>query len=120
MSENLALLKLVVPEILFEYFEVTKQETKATEIHLYFEEINDTTFLPINRKVHSKGFYKESVVQDFPLRGKSVYLHIKRRKWEDIKTKEIVSRDWKMVATGTRMTSEFATFLKELHLNILR
>ncbi len=112
MTENLALLKLILPDLLFEYFELVKQEKTEDSIHLYFEEYNDSSFLPKNVKVHSKGFYNESTVQDFPIRGKSVWLHIKRRKWMNIETKENVFRDWNMVAKGTRMTSDFATFLK--------
>lgn len=110
MSENLALLKLFLPNLLFEHFDLIKQEKTQDSFHLYFEEYNDSSFLPDNIKVHSKGFYDESTVQDFPIRGKSVYLHIKRRKWMNIETKNILFRDWNMVAKGTRMTSDFATF----------
>jgi hypothetical protein len=118
MTKNLELLKLILPNLLFEYFDLVKQETTTKTIHLYFEELNDPSFVQGNVKVHSKGFYEEATVQDFPIRGKSVYLHIRRRKWMNIETKEILFRDWDMVAKGTRMTSEFAAFLKGIHLNI--
>ncbi|WP_346821530.1 ISAon1 family transposase N-terminal region protein [Rapidithrix thailandica] len=55
--------------------------------------------------------YKVSM-QNFPLRGKPCYLKIKRRKWLHETTGKNISRDWHMVATGTRMTEEFALFLK--------
>jgi hypothetical protein len=32
-------------------------------------------------KLSSKGFFDEITVQDFPIRGHQVYLHIKRRRW---------------------------------------
>jgi hypothetical protein len=51
-------------------------------------------------------------VQDFPVRGKKLYLHIKRRRWEVQSNGNIVSRDWRLVQSGTRMTAEFAAFLK--------
>lgn len=41
-------------------------------------------------------------------------LSIKRRRWEDPQTGTIVSRDWDLVMKGTRLTKEFATFLKEV------
>ena len=63
----------------------------------------------------SKGFYNEITIQDFPIRGKQVYLHIKRRRWLNNSTGSIVTRDWDLVAKGTRMTNEFATFLKQIH-----
>ena len=53
-------------------------------------------------------------VQDFPIRGKAVYLRIKRRRWEDTQTGKIYSRDWNLVANGTPITAEFGAFLKEL------
>jgi transposase len=37
---------------------------------------------------------------------------VKRRKWQNLNTKKIVFRDWNLVADGTKMTTEFAFFLK--------
>lgn len=64
--------------------------------------------------LHSKGFFPEIEVQDFPVRGKAVYLRIKRRRWEDPETGQTYSRDWNLVASGTRITAEFGAFLKAL------
>ncbi|KAB5331076.1 hypothetical protein F9956_17225 [Bacteroides stercoris] len=63
----------------------------------------------------SKGFYDPIIVQDFPLRGKKVFLNIRRRRWLLKKHNEYISRNWRMVAEGTRMTQDFASFLKELY-----
>ncbi|WP_449415962.1 ISAon1 family transposase N-terminal region protein [Salegentibacter flavus] len=49
-----------------------------------------------------------------PVRGKKVFLHIKRRRWLNKQSKQVVQRDWNLVAQGTRMTVEFAAFLKAL------
>ena len=43
-----------------------------------------------------------------------IYLHVKRRRWTDKGSGEIIQRDWNLVAQGTRMTTEFAAFLKEI------
>jgi hypothetical protein len=32
------------------------------------------------------GFHDELTIQDFPLRGKTVFVHIKRRSWRDKQT----------------------------------
>ena len=66
------------------------------------------------RKLHSHGFYPVVDIQDFPIRKKTCYLEVKRRRWIDIDTGEVFSRDWTLVAKGTRMTNEFALFLKRL------
>ncbi|WP_394706822.1 hypothetical protein [uncultured Bacteroides sp.] len=64
--------------------------------------------------LHSHGFHPEIEVQDFPIRGKAVYLLIKRRRWKDLDIGKVYSRDWRIVAQGTRITAEFGSFLKEL------
>ena len=66
-------------------------------------------------KVESKGFYDPITVQDFPIRRKKVYLNIRRRRWVLKDENCYVSRNWKLVVQGSRMTQEFASFLKELY-----
>ncbi|MDC7190546.1 hypothetical protein PQH02_13420, partial [Phocaeicola vulgatus] len=68
-----------------------------------------------DQDTESKGFYDPVIVQDFPLRGKKVFLNIRRRRWLLNKHNEYISRNWRMVAEGTRMTQDFAFFLKELY-----
>jgi hypothetical protein len=84
-------------------------------MHLYFEERN---MIPKEKSIPlliAHGFHKEVTIQDFPLRGNTVYLRIKRGRWLDKRTKQVVQRDWNLVAQGTRMTTEFAAFLKEIN-----
>lgn len=83
-------------------------------MHLYFEERNIPPKEQVSKVLIAHGFHKEVTIQDFPLRGNTVYLHIKRRRWLDKTTKEVIQRDWNLVAQGTRMTTEFAAFLKEI------
>jgi len=111
----LPIAKLLLPDVLVQYFKLTTHKLEQGTLHFYFEEYN---ILPEEYKKGestSKGFYPEIKVQDFPLRGKQVYLHIKRRRWQDKHSKKIVTRDWDLVAKGTRMTKEFASFLKQIH-----
>lgn len=79
---------------------------------IYLEEKNEVPSEYSNIKVESKGFYALVVVQDFPIRGKTLFLNIRRRIKDDGR---YVSRNWKLVAEGSRMTHEFASFLKELY-----
>lgn len=112
--EDLDLLKLLLPEYLVEYFTVTKYSKEDGRLRLYFEEKNSPPPEFFRDRLSSKGFSDEIVVQDFPIRGQGAYLHVKRRKWMNHTTDKVVSRDWELVAKGTRMTAEFAAFLKEL------
>ncbi|MET0944461.1 MAG: transposase [Flavobacterium sp.] len=109
------LLKFMLPDFLVDHFEVVSSTNTEEILHLYFEEkINPPQEFSLFELV-SKGFQDEITIQDFPLRGKYVYLHIKRRRWTNKKTGEIIKRDWNLVAKGTRMTQEFAAFLKEIN-----
>jgi hypothetical protein len=109
-----SLLRLLLPEGLLDYFEVTKIHHDAKEIWIYLEELNTIPNEYSNDKLISKGFLPESSIQDFPLRGKAVLLFVKRRRWLNTTDGQLVTRNWDMVAKGTRMTLEFASFLKEL------
>ena len=106
---------LLLPEVLVRYFDLTKHEIKGEEIHFYFTELNNIPKEFAKVKLHSKGFFPQATVQDFPIRGKNVYLHITRRRWLNETTGKVVTRDWNLVAKGTRITSEFAAFLKEIY-----
>jgi len=114
MSNASELLKLLLPEYLIEYFEILKFEEENNILHLYFEEINILPKEFSSLVVQSKGFLPEITVDDFPLRGKSVKLHIKRRRWTEVKSGNIIQRDWNLIAKGTRMTQDFAEFLKKI------
>jgi len=109
-----ALLRVLLPEIIFEYFELTRLDRKDEVLHLYLEELNKPLKEFPADKLQSKGFFDEITVQDFPIRGHQVFLHIRRRRWLNETTGKAVFRDWDLVAKGTRLTSEFASFLKEI------
>lgn len=111
----LAIANLLLPEVLVTYFDLTKHEIKGEELHFHFTELNTVPYGYGGAKLHSKGFFPEATVQDFPIRGKSVFLHITRRRWFNEATGKVVTRDWVLVAKGTRITSEFAAFLKEVY-----
>lgn len=103
-----------MPSGVLDYFSLVNHVSQDTCLILYLEE---TTTVPAEYShlhLRSKGFLPEIEVQDFPIRGKAVYLRIKRRRWEDLATGKTYSRDWSLVATGTRITAEFGAFLKEL------
>jgi len=114
LDNHLEILKLVLPELLVEHFDLLRSSQEVETLHLYFEEQNKAPIEHSSKALISKGFLDEITVQDFPLRGKKVFLHIKRRRWTDKHTKSIVQRDWNLVAKGSRMTEEFAVFLKEI------
>jgi hypothetical protein len=106
---------LLFPEVLVTYFDQTAQEVSGEDLHFSFTERNKVSEEHSAAKLNSKGFFPEATVQGFPIRGKDVFLHITRHRWLDENADKAVSRNRQLVAKGTRITSEFATFLKEIH-----
>lgn len=60
----------------------------------------------------SYGFTEATTIQDFPIRGKGVYLHLRRRKWLDKSTNQIITRKIEVSHHGTDLTKDFVAFLK--------
>ncbi len=106
------LIKLVLPEEIFNYFEIVNVAVDAKAIHVYLDERDEKPKKYKKQKLTSKGFHSEVVIQDFPIRRKAAMLHVRRRRWLVEATGEVVSREWDSVAEGTRYTKDFATFLK--------
>jgi hypothetical protein len=114
-NENeITLASFVLPTGVLDYFSITKVMKSEAGLTIYLDENNLIPQEYAKDRVISKGFYEESSVQDFPIRGKAVYLCIRRRRWFNESTGDYICRDWNLVATGTRMTQEFASFLKAI------
>jgi hypothetical protein len=110
-----SLLKYLLPHDLLAYFELTEiKESQENTLFFYLEE---KSFLPpehSEKQLVSQGFDEPVTIQDFPLRERSVYFVVRRRKWKDKLTGKIYSRTWDLTAKGTSYSKEFAAFLKEL------
>jgi len=116
---NLDLLSIILPQDLLIYFDIVNyQELGDTSVkkdclHIYLEEKNQLPQGYSSSDYQSKGFSNSKQVQDFPIRGKAVYLHIKTRRWRDKKTKsQQISNDYSFIAEGSKLTVELSDFLK--------
>lgn len=107
------LMKMILPEGMEEYFELTSHNKAGESLHLYISELNSIPAEYSSNKLLSKGFFEEVTIQDFPIRGIQVFLHVKRRRWLNEDSGKVVFRNWNMIAQGTRITKDFAAFLKE-------
>lgn len=112
--DSISLISMFLPDGILDYFEVTNVLKSEEGFKIYLSEKNTPLAEFSPAKLTSKGFFDEITVQDFPIRDKASYLYIKRRRWINESTGDIVYRNWNMVAKGTRMTQEFASFLKEI------
>jgi hypothetical protein len=113
--EQELLLRHLLPKELFEYFDlVSIQEPNTKELNLYLDEKKAPPPEHKDKSLISYGFDEPIKVQDFPLRQKSVYLIVRRRKWQEKGTEKIYSRNWDITAGGSSYSKEFAVFLKGL------
>ena len=105
------LLDLILPGDVLAFFEVVKESTTSDQIDIYLDEKNIPPHEYGGQGVLSKGFTGTTRIQDFPLRGRSVYLHDRRREWQ-LPSGDVVSNKFSLSSDGTHYSKEFASFLK--------
>ena len=109
----------MLPKDLLQHFavvsikELDDPDADNNLIELHLEEKNKLPQGYLATEYESKGFTRASRVQDFPIRGKSVYLVIKRRRWRHKESKKEIRNDYSFIAEGSRLTQELSDFLKE-------
>ena len=102
----------VLPDGLLDYFELVECEKYADHYDIFLDELPVLNKEDRKRRVQSKGFTEYKRIEDFPLRGRSVYLHLRKRKWFDMETREVFTYDIHIDEPGTKMEAEFVAFLK--------
>lgn len=112
-SENL--LRAILPDVLIDNFEIVNFEKSDSRFDIWLDEKKiQLRADKFNNKVVAYGFGAYHAIQDFPLRGRACYLHVRKRKWFDEDTGEIFSYDWDLSEHDrTRLNAEFVSFLKE-------
>ncbi|PJB55020.1 MAG: hypothetical protein CO098_18545 [Bacteroidetes bacterium CG_4_9_14_3_um_filter_41_19] len=108
-----------LPEGLLEHFRITNVEElgevskKRMVLQIELEEINSLPKGYDSGLYESKGFYPVTLIQDFPIRGKAVYLAIKRRRRRHkVHRNQVIYNNYSIIADGSRLTQELSAFLK--------
>lgn len=109
------LLRAILPDVLIDNFDINRYEKSDVRFDIWLDEkkvqLREDKY---NSDVQSNGFGEYHTVQDYPIRGRATYLHVRKRKWLDRSTGEIFSYDWDISEfDGTRLNAEFVAFLKE-------
>lgn len=113
--ESTEVLKFLLPKEILSYFDIIriKDDEVQERMDIYLDEKKIIPEEIENKKVQSYGFTSEHVIQDFPIRGRGVFFHIRRRKWLDVDNGQIFSKSFDFAYKGTQLTKEFVAFLKE-------
>ena len=108
-----------LPEGLLDHFDIVdfKElgdiETKKDCFFIYLDEKNILPDGFEKNQYESKGFFERTLIQDFPIRGKAVYLGIRRRRWRSKTDKSTeIKSDYTFITEGSKLTIELADFLK--------
>ncbi len=116
---DFSILSSFLPEGLLDHFDIIDfkelgdLQSKKDCFFVYLDEKNNLPEDYNSNKFESKGFYDRTLIQDFPIRGKVVYLGIRRRRWRSKSDKSIeVKSDYSFIAEGSKLTVELSDFLK--------
>lgn len=111
-------LQYVFPEELLKFFTIKTAQIKKDKgfdeeyLEVCFEENNELPEGYLKSEYEAKDFISKEI-QDFPLRGRAVFLIVKRRRWRHKQTGKTIMRDFTFLTEGTKFTAELAAFLKE-------
>jgi len=120
---NAALIELILPEGILDHFIITGLEQGDSDKYVYDKtltiDLEEKKIIPEqykNNTYKACGFMEPRIIEDYPIRNMLVSLRVKRRRWEvEIEGKKTkVTRDFNSIAQGTRMSAEYAAFLKEI------
>lgn len=93
--------------------ELCEIKSRQSYFEIYLEENNEILVAGIDASLYESKGLSEITIQDFPIRGKAVYLKIKRRRWR-LKTDpgKIIRNDFTYIAEGSGFTQKLSDFLK--------
>lgn len=106
---------MCLPQGLDELFEIVRFERTEQEYNIWLDEKKERSEDDRrNPNIVARGYTDYVVIQDYPLRGRPVYLHMRKNKWWNKLTNEIFSYNLELPnEDGTRLSAEFVSFLKD-------
>ena len=114
MEATKELLKVLLPEDLWESFDIVDVKKVSNTITITLEEHDQIKHPEAGHEYEKNGFYEAKRVEGYPTRSSKVVLMVKRRRWIDLTTGKSVGNTYDTVAHGTRMSKELALFFQGL------
>ena len=105
---------MFLPDGLEELFEMVRFERTDKAYDIWLDEKKKLSAEDYrNPDIVARGYTDYITIQDYPLRGRPVFLHMRKNKWWDKSTNEIFSYTLELLnAEGSRLSAEFVAFLK--------
>ena len=108
--------RLLLPEGTLDYFDLVDVKESVNEVVFYLEEKNIIPEKYTDQDTESKGFYDPVIVQDFPLRGKKVFLNIQEDQKKETPAKNKSSDERKAGRTVWSSAAGFSLFVGKNYL----
>ena len=81
------LLRSILPEVLIDNFDIDRFEKSDSRFDIWLDEKNEQLSEDkYNKNIICYGFGDYRTIQDYPIRGRATYLHVRKRKWLDKST----------------------------------
>ena len=81
------LLRSILPEVLIDNFDIDRFEKSESRFDIWLDEKNEQLSEDkYNKNIICYGFGDYRTIQDYPIRGRATYLHVRKRKWLDKST----------------------------------
>lgn len=106
---------MCLPQGLDELFEIVKFERTDKSYDIWMDEKKELSDEDRhNPDIVARGYTDYVVIQNYPMRGRPVWLHMRKNKWWNKMTNEIFSYNLELPnEEGTRLSAEFVAFFKE-------
>lgn len=106
---------MCLPQGREELFEIVRFERSEQAYDIWLDEKKKLSADDCrNPNIIARGYTDYAVIQYYPLRGRPVYLHMRKNKWWDKKSNEIFSYDLELPnEEGTRLSAEFVILKKD-------
>ncbi|MFH0864653.1 MAG: hypothetical protein V1904_00555 [Bacteroidota bacterium] len=109
-------LRLIAPEDILKSFELIEIKESSACNELYFEEKEELIPPELNgQDAVLDGYCNPLSLLSFPLKGKTTYLVLKRRRWKPKGGGSHYSNEYYFNHPNIKATKEFAAFLKGVH-----
>ena len=106
---------MFLPSGLEKLFEMVRFERTDLAYDIWLDEkkkLSDEDFR--NPNIVARGYTDYITIHAYPLRGRPVFLHMRKNKWWNKATNDIFSYNLELPnEEGTRLSTEFVAFLKD-------
>ena len=88
---------------------------KDTEVHIHCESLIDNVFCPLYlSKTNSVTMYQERCIQDMPLLGRKIYLHLETRQFHCQDCNRYFNERFYFIKSSKNLTIYYETYLCEM------